>query len=205
MRGCLKTPSKARYLRSKVFQNAHILLVCSASETLSALISDLIQRFQIASEGRNFLLFFFLVVTVFSFPTPRGEACPFPLATTVITVKGYRLVVELAVTPQTRVCGLSRRAVLDKDHGMLFVYPDAGMRTYWMKDTWIPLSIAFLDDVGKIINIETMAPDQTEIKYRSRRPAVYVLEVNQGWFHRHHINAGDRVGVDRRTNAGGRR
>jgi hypothetical protein len=202
MRGGLKTSSKARYRRWKVFQNAHILLVCSAFETLFALISDLIQRFQTASEGRNYLSLFILILTVFSLPMPRGEACPFTLATTVITVKGYRLVVELAVTPQTRACGLSRRAVLEKDHGMLFVYPGAGMRTYWMKDTWIPLSIAFLDEAGKIINIETMTPDQTEIKYRSRLPAVYVLEVNQGWFRRHDINAGDRVRIDLRVNGG---
>jgi uncharacterized membrane protein (UPF0127 family) len=147
---------------------------------------------------------FFLLVFMFSMPTLRGDACPFHLSTSVITVKGYRLVVELAVTPQARVCGLSRRTELDKDHGMLFVYPGAGMRTYWMKDTWIPLSIAFVDEKGKIINIETMAPDQTEIKYRSRLPAVYVLEVNQGWFRQHDIKAGDPVGIDLRFNGGGR-
>lgn len=153
----------------------------------------------------RYLFVFFLAGFFFSMPVPRGDACPFTLPTSVITVKGYRLVVELAVTPRSRACGLSRRTGLDKDHGMLFVYPGAGMRTYWMKDTWIPLSIAFLDEAGKIINMETMAPDQTEIKYRSRRPAVYVLEVNRGWFRRHQINVGDRVGIDLHTRGGGRR
>lgn len=62
-----------------------------------------------------------------------------------------------------------------------------------MKDTLIPLSIAFLDEDGVIINIEIMSPDQTDERYGSRKPAVYALEVNQGWFREHGIKAGDRV------------
>jgi hypothetical protein len=62
-----------------------------------------------------------------------------------------------------------------------------------MKDTQIPLSIAFLDAGGRIINIETMAPFQTMIKYRSNGPARYALEVNQGWFRANRIGVGDRV------------
>ncbi len=62
-----------------------------------------------------------------------------------------------------------------------------------MKDTWFPLSIAFLDDSGNIINIEIMSPDQTQTRYHSRRPALYALEVNQGWFRLHGIKAGDKV------------
>jgi uncharacterized membrane protein (UPF0127 family) len=64
-----------------------------------------------------------------------------------------------------------------------------------MKDTWIPLSIAFVDESGIIINIEMMSPDQTEIKYRSRRPALYALEVNQGWFQLYGITVGDKVEI----------
>lgn len=62
-----------------------------------------------------------------------------------------------------------------------------------MKDTWIPLSIAFLDDSGTIINIEDMSPDQTQNRYRSNRPALFALEVNQGWYRLHGIKAGDKV------------
>jgi uncharacterized protein len=138
-----------------------------------------------------------LVVSVLSVLTPWAGACPFKLDTTPITVKDQRLVVELAVTPQTRACGLSNRSFLEKDHGMLFIYQRSGMRTFWMKDTRIPLSIAFLDDDGKIINIEVMIPNQTKIRYRSLHPARYVLEVNQGWFRRHGIKVGDRVVVNR--------
>jgi hypothetical protein len=98
---------------------------------------------------------------------------------------------------------LSKRAALDDNHGMLFVYPRSDLRIFWMKDTWIPLSIAFLDGSGNIINIEIMSPDQTEKKYHSRLPALYALEVNQGWFKLHGINAGDRVEMKQVVNTGG--
>lgn len=124
-----------------------------------------------------------------------ASACPFELPTASVSVNGHRLIVELAATHQSRACGLSRRLVLEDNHGMLFVYPGPDPRTFWMKDTWIPLSIAFLDDAGTIINIEMMSPGQTEERYYSRMPAVYALEVNQGWFRLHGIKAGDRVEI----------
>lgn len=134
-----------------------------------------------------------LALVVSSSLTGTISACPLELPTTCISINGHDLVVELAATPQSRACGLSRRPALDENHGMLFVYPRSGPRTFWMKDTWIPLSIAFLDDSGTIINIEIMSPDQTEKRYRSSRPALFALEVNQGWFRLHGIKAGDKV------------
>lgn len=71
-----------------------------------------------------------------------------------------------------------------------------------MKDTWIPLSIAFLDESGTIINIEFMSPNQAEKKYHSGKPALYALEVNQGWFRLHGIKAGDRVKMKAIVNIG---
>lgn len=146
----------------------------------------------------NLLAFGFSRIVVLAFfissiMTGSINACPLQLPTTAISINGHRLIVELAATPPTRSCGLSRRAALDVDRGMLFVYPRPKVRTFWMKDTWIPLSIAFLDDSGNIINIEHMSPDQTGRKYYSRVPAMYALEVNQGWFRRHGVKAGDRV------------
>ena len=146
----------------------------------------------------NLLAFGFKRIVVLAFfissvMTESINACPLQLPTTAISINGHRLIVELAATSPTRSCGLSRRAALDVDHGMLFVYPRPKMRTFWMKDTWIPLSIAFLDGSGNIINIEHMSPDQTGRKYYSRVPAMYALEVNQGWFRRHGVKAGDRV------------
>lgn len=125
------------------------------------------------------------------------QACPLELPVTTVVIKGHKLVVEVAATPWSRQCGLSQRQALDDNRGMLFVYPEADLRTFWMKNTWIPLSIAFLDDRGTIINIETMLPAQSRQRYRSSSPATYALEVNQGWFRWHGVKAGDRVEMKR--------
>jgi uncharacterized membrane protein (UPF0127 family) len=111
----------------------------------------------------------------------KAMACPFELPTTTISINGHTLNVELATIPSARHCGLSNRKGLPKNQGMLFVYPSARPLTFWMKDTHIPLSIAFLEDSGEIINIQNMFPNQTDERYTSSRPAKYVLEVNQGW------------------------
>jgi hypothetical protein len=76
---------------------------------------------------------------------------------------------------------------------MLFIYPTPGPRSFWMKDTIIPLSIAFLDDSGRILSIQQMRPMQTDKRYRSLQPVRYALEVNQGWFADHGIGVGDIV------------
>jgi uncharacterized membrane protein (UPF0127 family) len=65
-----------------------------------------------------------------------------------------------------------------------------------MKDTSIPLSIAFIDDAGRILSIQKMAPFQTEARYRSPGPVRYALEVNQGWFENHGVSIGDTVGME---------
>ncbi len=120
-------------------------------------------------------------------------ACPLELPTADISIRGYTLTVELATTPATRACGLSHRNELRKNHGMLFIYPDLRPRSFWMKDTKIPLSIAFLDDSGQIFSIQDMTPMQTDRTYPSSRPAGYALEVNQGWFGKNGIDVGDAV------------
>ena len=120
-------------------------------------------------------------------------ACPLELPTAAISIKGYTLTVELATTPAARACGLSHRNELPKNHGMLFIYPDLRPRSFWMKDTKIPLSIAFLDDSGQIFSIQDMTPMQTDKTYSSSQPAGYALEVNQGWFSRNGIDVGDVV------------
>jgi uncharacterized membrane protein (UPF0127 family) len=120
-------------------------------------------------------------------------ACPLELATATISIKGYTLTVELATTPAARACGLSHRGELPKNRGMLFIYPDLRPRSFWMKDTKIPLSIAFLDDCGQIFSIQDMTPMQTDKTYPSSRPAGYALEVNQDWFGNNGIKVGDVV------------
>jgi len=123
----------------------------------------------------------------------RTLACPIELPITTLSINGHQLAAELATTPTTRGCGLSHRDQLPQNHGMLFVFPDRRPRTFWMKDTTIPLSIAFLDDSGKILSIQDMVPLQTDPQYHSSQPANYALEVNQGWFRRRGIEVGDVV------------
>lgn len=132
---------------------------------------------------------YFIVI----FLSVKTLACPFELPTATISVKGHTLVVELATTPEARVCGLSNRVQMPENHGMLFIHPTLRPRTFWMKNTLIPLSIAFLDDSGRIISIQHMTPRQTDERYHSPQPVRYALEVNQGWFHKRGILLGDIV------------
>jgi uncharacterized membrane protein (UPF0127 family) len=123
----------------------------------------------------------------------KSLACPLVLPTTTISIKGYTLTVELATTPAARACGMSHRDESPQNHGMLFIFPDLRPISFWMKDTKIFLSIAFLDDSGQIFSIQDMTPMQTDRTHDSSRPARYALEVNQGWFSTHGISVGDVV------------
>jgi uncharacterized membrane protein (UPF0127 family) len=133
------------------------------------------------------------LLAVIIFISIDAMACPIELPTTVISIRGHSLTVELATTPTSRGCGLSQRHVLPQDQGMLFIFPDTRPRSFWMKDTFIPLSIAYLDNSGRIFEILEMTPMQTDSRYQSVQPASYALEVNQGWFRSHGIEIGDVV------------
>ena len=85
------------------------------------------------------------------------------------------------------------RKSLAPNHGMLFVFQDKSPQCFWMRNTYVALSIAFLDDDGRIVNIEDMAP-LTETSHCSREPVRFALEMEQGWFARRGVNAGDRLG-----------
>lgn len=99
---------------------------------------------------------------------------------------------ELAATERDRVTGLMRRAQLGPDQGMLFVFPARIRACMWMKDTLLPLSVAFILEDGRIANIEDMAPG-TQTAHCATAPVRYALEMNRGWFARHRIAAGERV------------
>lgn len=114
------------------------------------------------------------------------------LPTRTLTIHGAKLTVEVASTPQTRETGLMNRFSLPKDHGMLFVFEGAEPRAFWMKNTYIPLSIAFVDSAGRILNIEDMRP-RDESTHWSQGAAMYAIEVRQGWFAEKGIQPGDAV------------
>ena len=84
------------------------------------------------------------------------------------------------------------RQSLASTSGMIFVFPRERSVSMWMKNTLIPLSVAFIDANGQILNIEDMAP-HSEQTHSSIKPAIYALETNQGWFAEHGIQRGDRV------------
>lgn len=110
-----------------------------------------------------------------------------------LTIGANKLIVEVASTPQTRETGLMNRFSLQQDHGMLFVFEVPQELAFWMKNTYIPLSIAFVDVNGRILNIEDMRP-QDESTHWSSGQALYAIEMRQGWFAARGIAAGDAVG-----------
>jgi uncharacterized membrane protein (UPF0127 family) len=130
----------------------------------------------------------FLICLLASAPTCLAEE----LATIQLSVKGHRVVAEVAATPETRTTGLMHRFSLKPGHGMLFVFSTPQPLAFWMKNTFIPLSIAFIGRNGDILNIEDMSP-QTENTHPSRGLAQYALEMKKGWFAERGIGAGDRV------------
>ena len=99
---------------------------------------------------------------------------------------------ELADTFATRVQGLMHREKLGQNAGMLFMFEEAGIQCMWMKNTLIPLSVAFLDDSGAIINVADMQP-RTEATHCAARPARYALEMARGWFAERGIKPGARL------------
>ncbi len=109
-----------------------------------------------------------------------------------LTISGHKVTAEVAATAQERATGLMYRFSLQPDHGMLFVFESAEPLGFWMKNTYIPLSIAYIDNGGRILNIEDMAP-QTETTHWSKGPGRYALEMRKGWFAERGIRAGDRV------------
>jgi len=103
--------------------------------------------------------------------------------------------VELAATPEERAHGLMFRETLEENHGMLFVFERPAVYSFWMKNTLIPLAIAFLDQDGVIVNIEEMLP-RDERHVSSGAKVVYALEMNAGWFRQRGIALGARALFD---------
>ena len=109
-----------------------------------------------------------------------------------LKIRDKVLLVEVAATIEARENGLMHRTSLDKDTGMLFIFPRPEKLSFWMHDTVIPLSIAFIDEKGVIAQIESMEPlDEKSIV--SKTDCQYALEVVQGWYSESGIKAGDKI------------
>jgi uncharacterized membrane protein (UPF0127 family) len=115
------------------------------------------------------------------------------LPTRKLTIGKDRMTVEVVTTPEQRATGLMNRFSLQPDHGMLFVFERPQPLGFWMKNTYIPLSIAFVSADGTILNIEDMRP-RDESTHWSQGEALYAIEMKKGWFADKGIGAGQRVG-----------
>lgn len=121
-----------------------------------------------------------------------GTAGDGSLRTVLLQVGGRTVTAEVADEPAERERGLMFREGLAPDTGMLFVYPEARERHFWMKDTPLPLSIAYLDAAGRVVHLADMTPQSTE-SVPSLQPAAYALEMSQGWFAAANVRVGDTV------------
>ena len=100
---------------------------------------------------------------------------------------------QVAQTPEQRQIGLMYREQMPAQEGMLFVFEQAGVQCFWMKNTLLPLTAAFVADDGRIVNLADMKPQTTD-SHCSTEPVRYVLEMNQGWFSKRGVKAGSRLG-----------
>ncbi len=121
-----------------------------------------------------------------------AQAGAVPLPTTRLTAGIHVITAELATNDATRGRGLMFREQLAPNHGMLFIFPRPSAQCMWMRNTPLPLSVAFISDGGAIVNIEDMQP-HTEASHCSKQPVRYALEMAQGWFARRGLKPGSKV------------
>jgi len=114
-----------------------------------------------------------------------------------LSISGHKVTAEVARTDATRTEGLMHRRMLPENRGMLFVFREVALHAMWMMNTHVPLSVAFIDANGVIINIEDMKP-HTQDSHPAAKPAKYALEMNQGWFKKRGIKPGAKIeGIER--------
>lgn len=135
------------------------------------------------SAQRSFTVFLLLISTHAIAEMPRME----------LTLGFYRVNAEVAADQASRMQGLMHRRNMRTHEGMLFVFPSAERHCMWMRNTFLPLSVAFLDDEGRILNIEDMQP-QTETNHCASGSARFALEMNRGWFSSKGFKPGLRIG-----------
>ena len=104
----------------------------------------------------------------------------------------HQIDAQVATTPDERATGLMYRKQMPQHEGMLFVFEYPSQQCFWMKNTLLPLSVAFVADDGRIVNIDEMQP-QTLDSHCSTEPVRYVLEMNKGWFAKKGVKAGQKL------------
>ena len=117
---------------------------------------------------------------------------PQNLAATTLKVGMHSIRAQLAITPLQRQIGLMHLREMPTHEGMLFVFDEPSPQCFWMRNTLIPLSIAFLADDGTVVNMADMKP-QSDDSHCSAKPVRYALEMNQGWFAKRGVKSGTRI------------
>ena len=141
------------------------------------------------------VLFVFLLVTGCKRPAPKPTG-PLNqgLPTTAMQIGNERFTLEIAATEDTRQIGLMNRHSMPADHGMIFVFPREDFLGFWMKSTYIPLDIIYLNEGGRVVSVRPMKPlDLTSVP--SGMPAKYAIELNQGAATRAGVKVGDRLTI----------
>lgn len=121
-----------------------------------------------------------------------AQNAPQSLPTVTLNAGIHVITAELARTPEQREIGLMFRESMPTNHGMLFIYDQPGQQCFWMKNTLLPLDVAFIADNGTVINIDRMKP-RTLDSHCSAKPVRLVLEMNDGWFAKRGIKAGSKL------------
>ncbi len=155
---------------------------------------------------KRICLLIYIFPLIFLSCSPESEqSSPMPenaiesLPTITLNINGVEVKAEVAVSFAAQSRGLMFRESMPENHGMLFVYSQPKYMSFWMKNTTIPLSIAFIREDGVIGNIEKMQPQQGNITptkhYQSKYKSLYALEMNQGWFEQNGVKAGDKIKI----------
>jgi uncharacterized membrane protein (UPF0127 family) len=125
--------------------------------------------------------------------TSAAQSPQTDLPRTVLLAGIHQIQAQVARTPEQHAIGLMFRTEMPQQEGMLFEFNAPSQQCFWMKNTLIPLTAAFVADDGTIVNLEDMKP-QTTASHCSAKPVRFVLEVNQGWFVKRGLKAGTKLG-----------
>ncbi len=166
------------------FPKQHQMSLCLSMAALSKqLMLPLLPKLRIVSLLSLLSLMTLLVATML--PAHAQQRLP----VTTLNIGMHLVKAEMAISDEERSIGLMHRREMGANDGMVFRFPNPRQVCMWMKNTLLPLSVAFLNEQGRIINIEDMQP-QTETTHCAKQPARYALEMNLGWFRKKNIKPG---------------
>lgn len=141
---------------------------------------------------KKFIRFALLLALAHTHPLWAEELPQLNLQRIVLKAGFHQIDTQLAMTPEQRSVGLMHRKEMPQHEGMLFVFSEASKQCFWMKNTLIPLTAAFVADDGTIVNLEDMKPQTTD-SHCSSQPVRFVLEMNVGWFAKKGLKAGSKL------------